>query len=94
MQITQEALNEAYAEIEVLRQEKRARVGWPDEMFEFVTTAMGDSSNRRPDKITYTDVAKILDAKGWWPGCNKSALSQSYRLERKRRHKLTEGGIK
>ena len=85
--ITERELKEAYAEIEALREERHAlKFAFSDELFEFITKALGDPQSRQPDRLSYNDVAELLTRKGWWKGTG-NALSQAYLKDKRNRNK-------
>jgi len=87
--ITEGDLKQAYAEIEALREEKRRNVGWDDELYEFCVAALGDPKARNADRVTWEDIAHILNKKGWMEG-SSTAIKQAFQKERRRRE-LNEG---
>lgn len=89
VKITQDDITEALAEIEALRDARRQMVGWPDELYKFVESALGDSTYRGPDRITWDDIADMLNKRGWMEG-TATAIKQAFGKERRRR-KLNEG---
>ena len=87
MEITSEALKEAYAEIEALRIERHTlKFTFSDDLLEFITKALGDPKSRTPDRLSYNDVAELLTRKGWWRGTG-NALSQAYLKDKRNRSK-------
>ena len=90
MQISQEALKEAYAEINALREERQRVAEWSDELYEFVQSAIGDPYSRRASRITWGDIVKILHERGWMSGA-LNTIKGSFYQERARRRKISKG---
>lgn len=84
LSISRESYENALEEIKQMEQEKAVDRGWPDELFELVTNAIGDPYDRSPGRLSFEDIAAYLRKKGWWQGSG-SALSQAYRKEKARR---------
>ena len=89
MQISQEALQQAYAEIKELTQQK-AKPYLDAQIFDFMTKALGDPHSRKADRMTYDDITAYLVRKGWIDFPSTSALRQRYYREKARRA-LMEG---
>lgn len=85
VQITEQEITEALAEIAEMGRQKVVDKSWSDELFRFVTDAMGDMRSREPGKLSYAELARYLYNKGWYRKCSAQALAQAFRAERSRR---------
>jgi hypothetical protein len=89
MQISQEALQQAYAEIEELTQQK-VKPYLDAQIFDFITKALGDTHSRKAGRMTYDEITVYLVRKGWIDTPSTAALRQRYQREKARRE-LMEG---
>lgn len=84
MEITREALQEAYAELESIQQAKQTS-RFTDELFEFITTAVGDLKTRGAHRMSFEEVNAFITNKGWANFSSGNALQKAFARERFRR---------
>jgi len=84
--ITDRELKEAYAEIEAICKERSTtKLTFSDELFEFITKALGNPRSRVPNRLSYGDIAKLLGRRRWWYG-TASGLAQAYLKDKHNRN--------